>query len=293
MIQFNEELHRYTDSRGDIYISSTQLIEKFHKKFDEDFWGVYKLLQYSSRINNSKIKKFDEDFSKKIVKRFTEEQYKYLQKIFLDNSPNLDVVYSLITEEEKNYFTSHLYLIKELWSKKNEESKILGTKFHNWKEDKQYKEGEAEYKGIKYQVIEDYILEDLKEGVYPEIRIWNNKFKIAGTVDQLIMYSDKTFSINDFKSNLEIVERNEYDRMLPPISHLEDCNYVHYTLQLSLYAWMLEEMGYKCRDLQIEHNKINRTTYRIDEVVKYNIEYKKQDIINMVNYYELQKSLCV
>jgi len=34
--------------------------------------------------------------------------------------------------------------------------------------------------------------------------------------------------------------------MLPPFDHLEDCNYIHYSLQLSMYAFM-SQLTWGCR----------------------------------------------
>ena len=40
--------------------------------------------------------------------------------------------------------------------------------------------------------------------------------------------------------------------MFAPVSHLPDCNYYHYALQLSLYAYFLEqELGYSCAGLEL------------------------------------------
>ena len=35
---------------------------------------------------------------------------------------------------------------------------------------------------------------------------------------------------------------NKFQTGLPPIQHLPDCNYWHYTLQLNVYRWFLENL---------------------------------------------------
>ena len=58
--------------------------------------------------------------------------------------------------------------------------------------------------------------------------------------------------------------------MLDPLQHLDDCNYIHYCLQISIYAWMLEQEGYVVRDLRFTH--INKP---------YPVSYMKYEIENM------------
>ena len=41
--------------------------------------------------------------------------------------------------------------------------------------------------------------------------------------------------------------------MKGPFSHLPDSNFYHYTIQLGIYGWMLEQKGYKVRSLIIEY----------------------------------------
>jgi hypothetical protein len=68
--------------------------------------------------------------------------------------------------------------------------------------------------------------------------------RIAGTADLPIARtrSIKTIlDIDDFKTNVRrgIEFTNKYGNYMKfPLSHLEDCNYNHYSLQLSLYGYM-------------------------------------------------------
>ena len=41
--------------------------------------------------------------------------------------------------------------------------------------------------------------------------------------------------------------------MKPPVNHLMDCNYIHYELQISMYAWMLQQFGFVPRNLAFHH----------------------------------------
>lgn len=65
-------------------------------------------------------------------------------------------------------------------------------------------------------------------------------------------------------------------RMLDPLSHLHDCNLNHYKLQISAYAWLLEQVGFIPRDLGFRHLT---TPYRFN--------YMKKEIENiMPNHYD-------
>lgn len=87
---------------------------------------------------------------------------------------------------------------------------------------------------------------------YPETILYLPDFMIAGTADMLVCWPDgDRWSILDWKTNGKI-HKTAYKskRLKPPLDHLEDCNYVHYSLQLNLYARML---GRKTNKLTIVH----------------------------------------
>ena len=60
------------------------------------------------------------------------------------------------------------------------------------------------------------------------------------------MWPNGDFLIDDIKTNKEIKVENKWQKMKDPIKHMDDCNYNHYVIQMSTYAWMLEQFGYKC-----------------------------------------------
>jgi hypothetical protein len=52
---------------------------------------------------------------------------------------------------------------------------------------------------------------------------------------------DGTFAVYDWKRAKEIKMDNTFETGYGPVSHLPNCNYWHYTLQLNLYRWLLEK----------------------------------------------------
>lgn len=76
-------------------------------------------------------------------------------------------------------------------------------------------------------------------------------------------------------------------KMRYPLNNLEDCNFYHYTLQLSTYAWMLQKINPKfvIKDLILNHydHQGNNTLYHCDylkhDVEKMLLDYKKRLVV--------------
>jgi len=94
-----------------------------------------------------------------------------------------------------------------------------------------------------------------KEGYryYPEALIHSMEYMVSGMSDLVVQRQrskDTVFDFYDYKTNeskgieYDSVSRKKipykhYNRfLLPPLDHLEDCNFNHYALQLSVYAFM-------------------------------------------------------
>ena len=59
----------------------------------------------------------------------------------------------------------------------------------------------------------------------------------------MVFYNTKnnTYEIYDWKRSKEIKKFNSFSNGNPPVEHLPDCNYWHYSLQLNTYKYMLEK----------------------------------------------------
>lgn len=81
-----------------------------------------------------------------------------------------------------------------------------------------------------------------------EWRIYDEEYGVAGTLDFLARNpADGSFEIFDWKRSDRIVQggmavtESRFGKCgLPPVSHLSDCTYVHYALQVSIYRYILE-----------------------------------------------------
>jgi hypothetical protein len=86
-----------------------------------------------------------------------------------------------------------------------------------------------------------------------EWEVWSEEHKLAGSID-MIYYrkSDGKYVIYDWKRSKDIKTNNDYESGYPPLDHLPNCNYWHYTLQLNVYKWFLETFyGLEVADLYL------------------------------------------
>ena len=273
MVVFNEEEHKYSNVKGKQYISSTTIIHKYAQEFDGEFWSLYKALEridinfVKNKSKYAKIK--DEAILLKLVPSY----------IDLDV---LDVVKRIILKE---------------WKDKNDKSKVRGTKIHLEKENGSLGKPKESFEGISYNVNQKTVLDfsnisfdyltELKDGYHSELLLWNHDLEIAGMSDVVIIetdkFGDRWVSVLDYKTNREIKQSNKFQKMKYPLDHLDDANYFHYTLQLSLYCYLLECMGFKVKHLRLIW--INEFSHEIPFV----LQYRKQDVINMIEHYNSNK----
>ena len=123
-----------------------------------------------------------------------------------------------------------------------------------------------------YRVFQYYT--DYGYTIYSEIGAYLIDYLISGTID-ILCIRDTDFVILDWKTNRnglqfesgyfkkdkttkpaqltnEYVHKDEF--MLPPLNHLPNCNGSHYTMQLSMYAKMVELiLGIPCTGLGLCH----------------------------------------
>jgi len=275
MVIFNEIEHSYKNIKNEQYISSTTLIHKYVNVFPAEFMSCYKALE-------------------RIDKNFTKNKGKYLKHKKADVSMLMSVIPDYIDKDVLDVATK--IILKE-WKKKNDDSKVKGTAIHLKKEKGALDKDVETFEGIPYKVNQqvkydfsnislDYY-KDLKDGYHTELLLWNHDFKIAGMSDVVIIETDRFgqrwVSIVDFKTNKEIKMENRWENMLYPLEKFPDSNYHHYTLQLSLYCYMLECMGFKIKHLRLIW--IRDT----GEEIPYVLDYVKQDVINMIEHYNSNK----
>lgn len=207
--------------------------------------------------------------------------------------------------------------IRDAWKSEAKRATDLGTWYHNCRERDICSFDNMERHGLEVPVIKPIESEGakyspdqkLKDGIYPEHMVYLRSAGLCGQSD-LVEVIDGEVHITDYKTNKEIKIEGFTNwegittKMLHPVSHLDDCNLNHYTLQLSLYMYMILKHNPKLKPglLTIHHvlfetvgedqygNPITALDENGDPVVKdvvpYDLPYLKQEIISMLHWLE-------
>ena len=279
-VKYNDEEHLYWDDNGK-YISVTTLIGKYCQPFDKEFWSGYKALE----------------------KLLSKENFKMEKKMLLDTK-KIELKYYIdmygITE---NDFNREQQAVLDGWQKENEIACERGTKIHADLENMFTSKKTTDLKkfglGGKFQVNTNQTLEDsgislldIENGVFPEYLIFRQSddgiSKIAGQVDLLIK-DGNCVEIHDYKTNKKLDEKSYYnpqlkkfDMMKYPLNNLMDCNMMHYAMQLSTYAWMVQKL-----DPKLKIRKLNLIHYAHDgSVTEHEVPYLKNEVERMLKDYK-------
>lgn len=107
----------------------------------------------------------------------------------------------------------------------------------------------------------------LKHGFEPHRTEWlvfKEDIKLAGSIDMVFRKPDGTFAIYDWKRAKEMKYENSWQSGKPPLDHLPDTNYWHYSIQLNIYRTILEELyGAVVSELALVVLHPNQTSYRV------------------------------
>jgi len=116
----------------------------------------------------------------------------------------------------------------------------------------------------------NYFLNFLKDTAWyrpyrTEWRIYHEELKIAGSIDMVYENDDGTLSIYDWKRAKDITRMNIYKKYAVHecLKNVPDTNFFHYSLQLNLYKYILEnKYNKKIKDLylvRLHPNNKNKT----------------------------------
>lgn len=235
-------------------------------------------------------------FDNKII--FKEDTHQYFNK--LDNTEYIPVslflkhFYEPFDADKISYFVAKKrgvskQTILDEWAENRDFSCERGTAFHLAMENAiKFGEIDTNYKKVieNFQLVVQRLFNDIKN-IYSEQLLYIDEYKIAGTSDIIFEHNDGTFTIGDFKTNKKFNFHSLYKKWMKyPVSHLSECEFVKYTLQLSLYAYMYEQLTKKkCRGIVLFW--LNPSTGKWETI---NSIYLKCDIIMMLRHYAKIKS---
>lgn len=269
MLQFLNEQHKYesTDGSNIDWISVTSFVKHFAQPFDQKEVAIK-----SSKNRKSKWYKMDPD---KIIEVWEKISKDAIEKgTFYHNEREADIC----ATESLYSHGKHLPIVKPIFNG-----------------------------GIK--IAPD---QKLTDGIYPEHMVYLKSVGLCGQSD-LVEVVDGRVYILDYKTNREINTESYKDwegrskRMNAPLFHLDCCNLNHYTLQLSLYMYMILKHNPQLEfgGLTIHHilfEEVGKDEYGypitalqdgkpiVKEVVPYDVPYLKTEVVNMINYLKTNRS---
>lgn len=203
------------------------------------------------------------------------------------------------------------------WRDKANKSSIVGTLYHNIREQELINDDEATFEGVKCAretCTHDGVVKwgipitDLKANtIYPELIIYDLDFLLCGQSDMVVV-TDTHIHIGDYKTDKEISFKgysNDWkkaEKFLPPLEHLDNCNGNMYALKMSLYMYMLWKQNRHLvpGKLFIEHITLQRDEDGIPmlddkglpivlnkEII--DMPYLKREVVDMLKHYRSKR----
>tara|TARA_R110002074_G_scaffold18755_9_gene60406 strand:- start:4697 stop:5521 length:825 start_codon:yes stop_codon:yes gene_type:complete len=211
--------------------------------------------------------------------------------------------------------------ILDIWNKESNRAMSLGTFYHNQREKDIIDLDTLTIDGKALPIIPPKIIDGLKyapeqkliPGIYPEHFSYLKSAEICGQADYVEIIGNKV-NIIDYKTNKEIKKRSWknwegiYKVLSAPLKHIEDCNLNHYTLQLSLYMYMIIKHNPKLKPgkLVVQHvvfekegddkNGYPITKYQengdpiVKEVISYDLPYLKAEVLSIIKHLKDNKN---
>ena len=271
-IGYNDEAHIYQNKNtGGHYKSVTTLLGEFKPKFDAYYWSAYKACKDCMEEEGSWYAYKKRAGGWESVVPYFNANYKELDK----------QLYGRIQKKQQEY--------KQKWAREGRIANVKGSKIHEDLEGAAHharimRQGEHNFEVSQETILQ---LQDFESNkCYPELLIYNDEYQIAGQADQ-VFKQGRWVDVEDFKTYKRLEEEGfRGEMMLEPLGHIPNANYWGTALQLSMYGYMLEELGYKVRSLRMHwiHGKDEFDKERNAGVRTYEMPYMKDDIIRLLNY---------
>lgn len=239
---FKEDGHKYNDTNGNDYISTTTILHSLAPAFDKKYWLKKKAKELG--ISEKRLEKQWQDITDEACTRGTKTHNGLEDGIKTSSMFKAAVKYMIRDNGE-------MITIADLPNINLNVKQLDIKEFIDATENK--------YQQV-YDIFHYYTNAGYK--IYAEIGAFLMDFLISGTIDVLCIRDDK-FVIGDWKTNRgglkfeagyykkdktqkpnqltnDWVAKKEF--LLPPVNHLPNCNGSIYNLQLSMYAFMVESI---------------------------------------------------
>lgn len=196
------------------------------------------------------------------------------------------------------------------WENKRDRAAQIGTSYHSFRE---LDNNIVNFYNVKCDVEFCPVIDNYKWSLpinqlrnnteYRELMIYDMEYMICGQADKVIVVNNK-INIWDYKTDAEIKFKAFSSKwvdpamMLPPLTHLEECNANIYSLKMSMYMYLLWKSNrglLKPGDIILEHihlkrdpNDDNLPVIGIDgkpivlKIEKIKLPYRKKEIMDML-----------
>lgn len=205
--------------------------------------------------------------------------------------------------------------IQAIWEGESDRAISHGSKYHDQRESDILSHDTIQRLGRPIPIIRPIFnegvkqapVQKLKEGIYPEHFVYLKSAGLCGQSDRVEVVQN-TVDVIDYKTNKEIKKTSFKNwegltqKMTGPVVHLDDCNFNHYALQLSIYLYIIlkHNPAYKPGKLILHHiifeksgdddfgypilKKDANNDPIVKEVVPYEVPYLKSEVISMINW---------
>lgn len=252
---FDEPQHKYTDTLGNGYISTTTILHNYQPKFDKSYWLRKKSKELG--ISEKKLEQQWDTIKDEACERGS-NTHNGLEDGIKGGSQFKKAIQYLETRQSGEMIT-----VADIPTILGNYRLLDLSEFIELTENK--------YPQI-YEVFQRYT--DNGYQIYAEIGTFLIDFLVSGTIDVLLLREDK-FVIGDWKTNRGGLKFEagyfkkdksqkpaqttdiwvpKQDFLLPPVNNLPNCNGSIYNLQLSMYAYMVELiLGIPCIGMWLCH----------------------------------------
>lgn len=218
----------------------------------------------------------------------------YIHKFFNEFDTDYRIKEILNSEEYKNpdyrYYNMTYDQIKNSWEKNGLDARTKGTELHEDIEN-YYNKLDTNNESLEFKYFLNFYndFKDQLEAFRTEWYIFYDILKLSGSIDIVFKNKDGTLSIGDWKRTKNLYYnsfRNEKGKF--PINYLDDCNYIHYSLQLNMYKIILEKVyGKKVKELFLvvlypENDNYKKINIEImDKEANYLLDFRKNQLIEL------------
>jgi len=310
---FTEHDHKYRDENNIVYTSVTTLIEKYKAKYDREFWSMYKGLKEAGY----RLKPYPEEqairlgsVKYKLADLKKETYYVQLQDLMKAKWDLKTTEACMRGNSIHNNIESNIN--KSRFDEAARDNDLITYESNPFKFGKNIN-SLNDLDASKFNTEHPFIYNKLKPlveagaTVFAEKRVYLSKYRLAGTIDCPII-KGKYFCILDWKSNAadmhdtpgyyqSVKIDNEWvksdtwiiteDKFADPIGHIPASKFHTYCLQLSIYAYIMEQWGYTLipNGLAIVHYPLNK------EPVYLQVPYLRNEVIALLTDHKRKLSV--